>query len=65
MMAILDAGPMQDWIRAFDRHELSKRRWDAANATGNRALIDYLRGDVDSAARDLNAALKTLNELSR
>jgi len=60
-MALLDAGPYQDWIRAFDNWERAKSRFDAAGRTGNQALIEYLRPHVDRAQRELNAALKTLN----
>lgn len=64
-MAILDAGPFQDWIRAFDRHEQAQRRHDAAGRTGNKALINYLRPELDAAARDLNTATKALNDQVR
>lgn len=64
-MAIIDAGQYQDWIRAFDRHERAKRRSDAAGATGNQALIDYLRPELDEANRDLNTAIKILNRQAR
>lgn len=53
-MAILDAGPIQDWIRAFDSHERAKRRFDAASATGNQVLMNYLRQEMEDAARNLN-----------
>lgn len=61
MMAILDAGPFQDWIRAFDRNERAQKRYDAAGRTGNEALIKYLRPELDEAGRDLNAATRALN----
>lgn len=57
---IMDAGPFQNWIRAFDRHEQAKRRWDAANAIGNQGLINYLRADLDQAAQELNAAIRSM-----
>ncbi len=65
MMAILDAGPFQDWIRAFDRHERAQKRYDAAGRTGNEALIKYLRPESDEAGRDLNAATRALNNQHR
>lgn len=65
MMAILDAGPFQDWIRAFDRHERAQKRYDAASRTGNEALINYLRPELDEAGRELNAATRALNDQYR
>lgn len=65
MMAILDAGPFQDWIRAFDRQERAQKRYDAAGQTGNEALINYLRPELDEAGRELNAATKALNSQYR
>jgi len=64
-MAMLDASPFQEWVRAFDGYERAKRRWDAAGATGNRALIDYLRPELEGASRDLDVAIKTLNKQVR
>ena len=64
-MAILDAGPFQDWIGAFDRHERAQKRYNAAGGTGNEALINYLRPELDEAGRDLNAATKALNNQFR
>ncbi len=64
-MAMLDASPFQEWVRAFDEYERAKRRWDAAGATGNQALIDHLRPELDEASRDLDAAIKTLNKRVR
>lgn len=60
-MAILDASPFEDWIRAFDNHERARKRFDEANTTGNKALINYLRQEVDDAAKNLNVALRILN----
>ncbi len=59
-MAILDAGPVQDWIKAFDEHERAKQRWEAANRMANQALINYLRTDMDRAAQALHAAIRAL-----
>jgi len=64
-MAIVDAGPYQDWIRAFDQHERAERRHEAAWGIGNQALIAYLRLELDTAAKELNAATRTLNDQSR
>jgi hypothetical protein len=64
-MAILDAGPFQDWIRAFDGYERAQRRYDAAGRTGNQALVDYLRPELEAASRDLNTAIKILNSQAR
>jgi hypothetical protein len=60
-VAILDAGPFQTWISAFDRHERAQRRYEAAGRLNNRELIDYLRGDLDQAAAELNAAIRAMN----
>jgi hypothetical protein len=65
IMAILDAGPFLDWIRAFDGHQQAQKRYNAAGGTGNDALINYLRPKLDEAARDLNAATKALNNQFR
>lgn len=65
MMAILDAGPFQDWIRAFDRHERAQKRYDAAGRIWNEALINYLRPELDEAGRELNAATRALNNQYR
>lgn len=60
---ILDMGPIQDWINAQDAYGRAKTRHDAAQATGNRALIDYTRSDLENTGRAVNAALKVLNAL--
>lgn len=65
MMAILDSGPFQDWIRAFDRHERAQKRYDAAGRIRNEALINYLRPELDEAGRELNAATRALNNQYR
>ncbi|HCB76765.1 MAG TPA: hypothetical protein DEP91_11450 [Sphingomonas bacterium] len=65
MMAILDAGPFQDWIRAFDRHERAQKRYAAAGRIRNEALINYLRPELDEAGRELNAATRALNNQYR
>ena len=64
-MAIMDAGPFQDWIRAFDHHEQARKRYDAAGQTGNAALIEYLRPGLEDAARALNLATRSLNNQFR
>ena len=60
-MAILDAGPFQDWIRAVERSERAHRLNDAAGITGNRALIAEMRKNLDVVDRELNAAIKAIN----
>ena len=60
-MAIIDAGPFQDWVRAFDRHDQAQPRHDAAGRIGNQALIQHLRSELDAAARELNNATRALN----
>jgi hypothetical protein len=57
---IMDASLFQGWIRAHDHYEQARRRHDAALATGNSDLIDYLRSDMDHAAQELNQAIKEL-----
>ena len=59
-MVILDAGPYQEWIRAFDNWDRAKRRFEAAGAQGNSALTDYLRGSLETARQEYNAAIKAL-----
>ncbi len=61
-MAILDAGTYQGWIKAFDNYDQAQRRLDAAGSTGNRESIGYLRGNLEKASREYNAAIKALNE---
>lgn len=61
-MAILDAAPVQDWIRAFDNWDRAQRRLNAAQPTLNQTLIEYLKADVENARLQLNAALKALND---
>lgn len=61
-MAILDAGAYQAWIAAFDNWDRAQRRFDAAGRLGNGALTDYLRGNLERASRDYNAAIKALND---
>ena len=50
---VMDAGPYQDWMKAFDNHERAQRRWEAANKLGNPALINYTRTDLEQAAAEL------------
>lgn len=57
-MAILDAGPYQAWIKAFDEHERAERRFEAASRLGNQALIAYLRAQREEAAQTLHAAIR-------
>jgi hypothetical protein len=64
-MAMLDAGPFQEWVRAFDMHERAQRRYEAAGRTGNQALIDYLRPGLEETRRDLNTTIKALNNQAR
>ena len=61
-VAMMDAGLFQGWIAAFDRYESAKRRYDAAGQIGHGALSDYLRGRVEDASRELNAATKALKD---
>ena len=60
-MPILDAGLYQAWIAAFDNHDRAERRLVAAGATGNRDLIEYVRGLSEQAAQELNQAIRALN----
>lgn len=60
-MPILDASLYQYWISAFDRHDRARKRYEAATATGNGALIDYLRNDLEQAAHEFNQAIRALN----
>lgn len=62
-MAIMDAGPYQAWIAAHDRWERSSSRLHAAQKTGNQSLIAYIESDTEKARQELNAALRTMNEL--
>lgn len=55
---VMDAGPYQEWMKAFDRHEQAKRRWDAAHAIGDQGLITYLRAELDQTAQLLHAAIR-------
>jgi len=64
-MAILDAGPYQEWTRAFDRYDRAKRRSDAAGQMGIAALNDYLRADLDQSAYDLQQATRALKNLGK
>lgn len=59
-MPMIDVGLFQNWIQAFDNHERAQRRYDAAAKLGDRALIDYLRPELDAASGRLNAAIKEL-----
>ena len=61
-MAILDAGIYQAWIRAFDSWEQAQRRYDAAPAVGDRALTDYLRASLHSAAQEYQAAVRAIKD---
>jgi len=63
VMAILDASPFQNWMRAFDNWDRAQRRYDAAGRSGNNALISYVEADMESARLSLNAALKELNDI--
>ncbi len=57
---VMEVGPYQEWMQAFDRHEHAKRRWEAANALGDQGLINYTRSDLDQAAQVLRAAIRAL-----
>jgi hypothetical protein len=61
-MALVDASYFQDWVRAVERSDRAHRLYDAAGPTGNRALIEEMRKNVDLVDRELNAAVKAINE---
>ena len=59
-MAILDAGPYQDWSAAWDNVDRAQRRLEAAKATGNSKLISYVEDSLKRAVAEYNAALQAL-----
>ena len=59
-MAILDAGPYQEWTAAFDDWERAKRRYDAAHALQNSGLTEHLRQRLEEAQRKYHAGIKAI-----
>ncbi|QHD65763.1 hypothetical protein GS397_00875 [Sphingobium yanoikuyae] len=62
-MPITDDAPYQAWMAAHDRYERAESRRNAAGRTGNKLLIARTQSDVERAGRELNAALRDLNDL--
>ncbi|WP_066812718.1 hypothetical protein [Sphingomonas asaccharolytica] len=61
-MAILDASLFQDWIAAAERSERQHRLFEMAGRTGNKALVEEIRKNLEITDRELNAATKAINE---
>ena len=59
-MEIIDTGPYQAWVQAFDRYERAERRYNAAANLNHAGLMQHLAAERESARMSLNAAISNL-----